>query len=87
MISFLRTPLEYLDDIHKKKSSKRLWGCRLITLGVILALGLFAINIAASFILGRALDGSHSNAMDIVYVFFVSGGGLLFGGVFENLRK
>lgn len=87
MINFLKTPLEYLDDFHKNKSSKRLWGCRLLVLGVILALGLFIVNVITPFVLGRALAGSHDNAYDIVTLFFATGGGLLFGGVFERLKK
>jgi hypothetical protein len=85
MISKLfSAPTEFLDDFHGNKSSKRFWGNRLLTIGVLLALVLFFTNLITPFFFGKGLITTHNNAMDIIQLFIYIGGGLLFGGLAER---
>ena len=88
MKNLLSAPLEFLNDFHGGKSSKRFWGNRLLTIGVFLALALYAANFAAPLIFGRTIPMEvNNNCYDIALMFIGAGGGLLFGGVFENMGK
>jgi hypothetical protein len=78
-------PLEFLDDFHGNKSSKRFWGNRLLTMGVLLACCLYVCHLISPLLFDKGVpDSIHNNAYEIVKLFFYTGGGLLFGGVFEN---
>jgi hypothetical protein len=88
MKHLLSAPLEFLNDFHGGKSSKRFWGNRLLTIGVFLALILYVANFITPIIFGRVLPITvDNNCYDIAQLFMGAGGGLLFGGVFENLGK
>ena len=78
----MKTPSEVLHSFHGGKSSKRFWGCRMLTIGVYLALILFLTNV-----FGLITSDIHASCKDIVWMFFGTGGGLLFGGVFESYGK
>lgn len=87
----LGAPLEFLDDFHGGKSSKRFWGNRLLTIGVMLAIFLYAINILVLFISKIWMEAAilmpqavNDNCYDIALMFIGAGGGLLFSGIFEN---
>lgn len=41
MKNLLNAPLEFLNDFHGGKSSKRFWGNRLLTIGILLKLNLY----------------------------------------------
>lgn len=82
----LKTPSEILHSFHGGKSSKRFWGCRLLTIGVYLSLILFVINLASSFF-GTIDNQVNELCKDLIWMFFGTGGGLLFGGVFESYGK
>jgi hypothetical protein len=56
-------------------------------MGVILALILFIINLAAPLFFGKGIITSHKNAMDVIELFIYIGGGLLFGGIAESWFK
>ena len=88
MKHLLSAPLEFLNDFHGGKSSKRFWGNRLLTIGVFLSLILYVANFITPLIFSRTIPlDVHNNCYDIIMLFVGSGGGLLFGGVFENFNK
>ena len=94
MKQLLSAPLEFLYDFHGGKSSKRFWGNRLLTIGVFLALLLFStvlLVLVASFFFMEVTKVfppvAFQQCKDIILMFIGFGGGLLFGGVFENIRK
>ena len=88
MKNLLSAPLEFLDDFHGGKSSKRFWGNRLLTIGVFLAILLYIANFLGPLIFDKSIPQSvDSNCYDIALMFISAGGGLLFGGVFERMSK
>lgn len=85
MRNLLNAPLEFLHDFHGGKSSKRFWGNRLLTIGVLLAIALYIGNFITPLIFSKALPQSvHDNCYQVALMFIGAGGGLLFGGVAER---
>ena len=83
----INAPLEFLNDFHGGKSSKRFWGNRLLTIGVVLALGLYIAEILAPIIFGKTVPlATYNDCKDIIDLFFMSGFGLLFSGLAERLK-
>jgi hypothetical protein len=70
----------YLQDGNGNKSSKRLAGFVLITIGIIMAVVTFCLSIYAHL-------GDSRTMLSIVDAFFLSGCGLLVGGVIETFTK
>ena len=86
-ISILSAPASFLNDFHGNKSPKRFWGNKLLKISVFLGVTLYVISLALSSSKYTIPDNVHSNIIDIVSLFFYTGGGLLFGGVFESFGK
>ena len=88
MKHLINAPADFLNSFTGGKSSKRFWGNRLLTVGVLLAVSLYIADFVAPFVTGRGIPKYiHENMFDIITLFFYTGGGLLFGGVFENFGK
>ena len=69
--------IDYLKDGMGNKSSKRLWGSILISVGMIFSAILFGYSLNSG-----AEDSA--TALGIINMFLISGGGLLGIGVFEK---
>jgi len=67
----------FLQDSSGNKSSKRLWGAIILSMGLLFSSVLFAFSLV-----GEAKDAA--TALGIVNLFLVSGGTLLGIGVFEG---
>lgn len=88
MKNLLSAPCDFLHSFHGGKSSKRFWGNRLLTLGILMALVLYIANFITPFVFSQGIPSEvHDNIFDIISLFFYSGGGLLFGGVVEYFGK
>ena len=94
MKNSLSAPLDFLDDFHGNKSSKRFWGNRLLTIGVLLALFIFAVCFLIPVVSFLFMDNSkvmptsaYDQCKDIINLFIGGGFGLLFGGVIESFGK
>ena len=87
VLNAINAPKAFLKDSSGSNSSKRYWGNNLLMIGVILAILLFIASVLAPIIYKPISNDIHNNWLYIVTLFFYSGGGLLFGGVFENIRK
>ena len=94
MKNLLSAPLDFLNDFHGGKSSKRFWGNRLLTIGVMLKLCNFAAcfltPIVSYFFIYETKtfpDSTYQQCGGIADIFMYTGAALLFGGVFESLRK
>ena len=90
MKNLLSAPLEFLNDFHGGKSSKRFWGNRLLTIGVFLSLFLFGFVITipvVSFLfmpVAKVMPPvAFEQAKDLITLFMAGGVGLLFGGLVE----
>ena len=71
---------DYLQDASGNKSSKRLWGSILLTLGIIAS----AILFYYSLLIG-AKDAA--TALGVINIFLIAGSSLLGIGVFEKAVK
>jgi len=67
----------FLQDSKGNKSSKRLWGSILLSIGISFSVILFAYSLYKG-----AADAT--TALGIINMFLISGGGLLGIGVFEK---
>jgi len=67
----------FLQDSKGNKSSKRLWGSILLTIGVMFSVILFAYSLYQG-----AADSA--TALGIINMFLIAGGSLLGIGVFEK---
>lgn len=86
--SLFSAPYDFLHDFHGGKSSKRFWGNRLLTIGVMMSINLYVANLFAPLIFGRVIPKVvNDNCYDIAFMLIGIGGGLLFGGVFESRGK
>ena len=70
-------PNKFLQDSKGNKSSKRLWGSILLTIGVMFSIILFAYSLYQG-----AADAA--TALGIINMFLIAGGSLLGIGVFEK---
>ena len=68
---------KFLQDSKGNKSSKRLWGSILLTIGVMFSIILFAYSLYQG-----AADAA--TALGIINMFLIAGGSLLGIGVFEK---
>ena len=68
---------KFLQDSKGNKSSKRLWGSILLTIGVMFSVILFAYSLYQG-----AADAA--TALGIINMFLIAGGSLLGIGVFEK---
>lgn len=69
----------FLEDTKGNKSSKRLWGSALLSMGVLFSAVLFICSLISG-----AEDPS--TAFEIINSFLITGGSLLGIGIFENLK-
>jgi len=71
---------DYLQDANGNKSSKRLWGSILLTLGIVASAILFYYSL---------LIGSKdaATALGVINIFLIAGSSLLGIGVFEKAVK
>jgi hypothetical protein len=72
-----KIPCKFLEDSKGNKSSKRLWGSILLSIGIAFSSILFFYSLKAG-----AKDAA--TALGIINMFLISGGGLLGIGVFEK---
>lgn len=68
---------KYLEDAKGNKSSKRLWGSTLLMIGIGFAVIAFFMSLFHPL-------GDSRTALDIIYIFLGTGGGLLGIGTFER---
>jgi hypothetical protein len=70
----------YLQDSQGNKSSKRLWGSILLSIGILFSMILFGFSLV-----NGAKDAS--TALGIINIFLIAGGSMLGIGVFEKAIK
>ena len=70
----------FLNDSNGNKSSKRLWGSILLSVGIVLATILFFKSLEAEV-------ADKQTTMNIINMFLVTGGGLLGVGVLESVIR
>ena len=94
MKHYLSAPLDFLNDFHGGKSSKRFWGNRTFTIAVLQGMFLFAAAIAIPVVsfffmeVTRTLpDQTFNQCKDIIILFGGTGTILLGFGIFENFSK
>lgn len=71
---------DLLGDSRGGKSSKRVWGSILLSIGILFSCVLFCVSLFSG-----AKDAA--TALGIINIFLISGGGLLGIGVFEKFAK
>lgn len=75
-----KSPCKFLEDSKGNKSSKRLWGSILLSIGIVFSSILFFYSLKSG-----AKDAA--TALGIINMFLISGGGLLGIGVFERITQ
>lgn len=73
-------PIGFLEDSNGDRSSKRLWGSILLSIGVLFAMVLFSASLFITI-------ADPLTAIKIIEWLFMCGGGLLGIGVLEGLKK
>ena len=87
MKNLLSAPLEFLNDFHGGKSSKRFWGNRLLTIGVMLKLNLYSMLILAPLFFDKQFpQATFDNCDTVTNQFIYLGAGLLFSAMAERLQ-